>query len=133
MYLIDTDILIYSLKNQPQVKENFQKHALKPKAISVVSYGELYFGAVKSKYSENNLAAVRRISELFPLIDVTRSVMETFAEIKATLQKSGNPLPDLDLIIAATALSVNYTLVTNNERHFRKVADLKIANWTKIS
>ncbi|NIU01700.1 MAG: PIN domain-containing protein, partial [Nitrosopumilaceae archaeon] len=94
MYLIDTDILIYSMKNHPVVRENFRKHEEKLKAISVISYGELYFGARKSKYSEKNLASVRRINELFTIIDITKTIMENFGDLKASLQTKGKTVPD---------------------------------------
>jgi tRNA(fMet)-specific endonuclease VapC len=55
--------------------------------------------------------------------------METFAEIKADLQNQGNVIDDMDLLIAATALTMNYTLVTNNERHFSRIPGLQIENW----
>jgi len=129
MYLIDTDILIYSLKNDANVKKKFIEHSSHPKAISVVSYGELYFGAFKSAFPEKNLAVVRRISELFPVLEVSRSIMETFGELKAKLQKKGNVLSDLDLIIASTALSMNFVLVTNNVRHFKRISGLTYENW----
>jgi tRNA(fMet)-specific endonuclease VapC len=129
MYLIDTDILIYSLKNDETVKERFKAHASNLKAISVISYGEMYFGAYKSNFPEKNLAVVRRISEIFPVIDVSRSIMETFGELKAKLQKKGNTLSDMDLIIASTALSMNFTLVTNNVRHFKRIPGLTYENW----
>jgi len=131
MYLIDTDILIYSLKGNEKVKNNFKLNSSAPKSISVVSYGELYFGAKKSKYSEKNLAVVRQISETFPIIEVTKSIIETFGEVKARLQSEGINISDLDLIIASTALNMNFTLVTNNERHFIQIPGLTIENWTK--
>ena len=131
MYLIDSDILIYSLKNDPVVKHHFQEYASLPKAISVISYGEFYFGAKKSKYAEKNLATVRQIAEIFPVIEITKGIMETFGELKALLQKQGKSISDLDLIIAATALSFNYILVTINEKHFKMVPELKFENWTK--
>ena len=56
--------------------------------------------------------------------------METFAEIKADLQNQGNVIDDMDLLIAATALTMNYTLVTNNERHFSRIPGLQIENWS---
>jgi len=55
--------------------------------------------------------------------------METFGDIKVELQKQGNIIDDLDLIIAATAVTMNYTLVTNNEKHFSKISELRIENW----
>jgi tRNA(fMet)-specific endonuclease VapC len=130
-YLIDTDIIIYSLKNNETVRDNFAKNANALKAISVISYGELLLGALRSQQITRNTAVVRRIAGLFPIIEVSSSVMETFAEIKATLLSRGGPLDDMDLIIASTALIHNLTLVTNNERHFARVPGLKIENWAK--
>jgi tRNA(fMet)-specific endonuclease VapC len=97
--------------------------------ISVITYGELIHGAKKSRDIQKNTATVRRISELFPVVEVTKAIMETFGDIKAVLQRQGNIIDDMDLIIAATAITMNYTLVTNNESHFSRVSDLRIENW----
>lgn len=131
MYLIDTDIFVYSLKGEPQVLEHFRRTASAPKALSVVSYGELLYGALKSRRRQENLARVRRLGELFPVIEVTGSIMETFASLKADLDARGKPLDDFDLVIAATAMALGYRLVSNNERHFRRVAGLHLENWTR--
>ncbi len=131
MYLIDTDIIIYSLKKNPKVIENFKNNASKPKSISVISYGELYFGAKKSEYSEKNLAAVKRIAETFPIIHVSRSIIETFGGLKAKLQSEGKLIADLDLIVASTALNMNYIVVTNNVSHFKRIPGLVVENWSK--
>ncbi|TGK00847.1 type II toxin-antitoxin system VapC family toxin [Leptospira semungkisensis] len=130
-YLIDTDILIYSLKNDPIVRQNFLERKNSIKSVSVITYGELIFGAQKSSYKERNLATVRRIAELFPVIELNSGIMETFGELKATQQKKGNTIEDFDLLIGCTALYLNYSLVTNNEKHFGKIPGLKIENWTK--
>jgi tRNA(fMet)-specific endonuclease VapC len=129
-YLIDTDIAIYSLKGYPVVVERFQSHRDSPKSLSVVSYGELIFGAYKSKNVEKNLGVAHRVAELFPIINVSRAIMETFGQMKASLEKKGQSLDDMDLLIAATALTHNLVLVTNNEKHFNRVKDLEIENWT---
>jgi tRNA(fMet)-specific endonuclease VapC len=131
MYLIDSDILIYSLKNHPQVRTNFIEKAALPKSISVITYGELYYGAKKSKQRTKNIAVVRRIAELFPIINATKSIMETFADLKVGLQKEGSVIADFDLIIAATALSMNYILVSNNVKHFSRIPSLEFENWTQ--
>jgi tRNA(fMet)-specific endonuclease VapC len=131
MYLIDSDILIYGLKKHPLVQQRFQEKSSLPKSISVITYGELYYGAKKSVHVEKNLAVVRRISELFPIINTTKSIMETFADLKTGLQSKGNMIADFDLIIAATALSMNYILISNNEKHFSRIPSLQIENWKK--
>ena len=130
-YLIDTDILIYSLKNNSVVQKNFKEKANLPKYISVISYAELILGARKSAHVEKNMAVVSRIAEIFPVLDVSKSVAETFGEIKAALQSRGQSIADMDLLIGATALVMNYCLVTNNEKHFENIPGLAIENWTK--
>jgi tRNA(fMet)-specific endonuclease VapC len=130
-YLIDTDILIYSLKGHDIVQKRFIENEKIPKSISVISYGELLYGAKKSTNSEKNLAVIYRIKELFPIIDVDKAVMEAFSDLKVKTQKTGAVIDDMDLLIAATALTMNFILVTNNEKHFRKIAGLKIENWSR--
>ena len=130
-YLIDTNIIIYSIKGNSVVQNNFLKNENIPKSISVITYGELLFGAKKSQNYEKNIAMVYRIKELFPIIDVDRATIETFSELKANLQKSGSTIDDFDLLIASTALTMNSILVTNNEKHFNRIKGLKIENWSK--
>jgi len=130
-YLIDTDIIIYSLKGNTVVQNQFSLNENIPKAISVITYGELLFGAKNSKNVETNLAIVYRIKELFPIIGIDKAVKETFSAVKVTIQKTGSPIDDMDLLIASTAMTLNYTLVTNNEKHFSKIKGLKIENWSR--
>ncbi len=128
-YLIDTDILIYSLKNVGQVNKNFLVRKDSPKAISVISYGELVYGAWKSHNRVGNLAKVHRVAEIFPIMDITATIMDTFGEVKASLTKTGKVIDDMDLLIASTALVNNLILVTNNEKHFQRIQGLEIENW----
>ena len=130
-YLIDTDILIYSIKGHTIVQKHFVQNGNVPKAISVVSYGELVYGAKKSEYIEKNLAVVHRIAEIYRIIDITKAVMETFGGLKAQLQRDGITIADMDLLIASSALTLNLSLVTNNEKHFSKIPGLTMENWTR--
>lgn len=129
MYLLDTDTLSYFLKGNARVIENFKAHRTLPKALSVITYGELVFGCRKSRYVVENLAKVTRLAESYPIIDVTRSVTECFGEVKAFLEKSGTPLDNFDLLIGCTALTMNYAIVTNNVKHYQKIPGLKVVNW----
>ena len=131
MYLLDTDTIIYAIKGERQVTRRLEETAGQPKAISVVTYGELFFGAMKSAAPQANLAKVRRVGELFPVIEVSRAVMETFGSLKAELQTRGKTVDDLDLVIASTALVYSYSLVTNNERHFQNIPGLRLENWAR--
>jgi tRNA(fMet)-specific endonuclease VapC len=133
MFLLDTDTIIYSLKGIDSVVEQFRLHADTPKALSVVSYGELIYGAHKSMQVNNNLAKVNRLRELFPIIDVSPAIMDCFGSIKAQLSKQGLTVDDFDLLIGATALTHGYSLVTNNEKHFAKIPDLDFVNWNRLN
>ena len=131
MYLLDTYTLIYSLKGESAVLDNFKKHAAEPKAVSVITYGELVFGAQGSQRITENLAKVYRLKEIFPLIDITPAIMDILGALKADLRKSGTPVDDFDLLIGATALTMGYCIVTNNERHYAKIPGLEVVNWSE--
>ena len=131
MYLLDTDVIIYSLKGNQVVVDNIRDHADCPKAISVITYGELVYGAKKSQQVATNLAKIHRLREIFPVIELSCAIMETFASLKADLSRKGNIVGDFDLLIAATAVSTGYSVVSNNEKHFSKIPDLAYENWAK--
>ncbi len=132
MYLLDTDTIIYSLIGIPAVVENMRAHAADPKAISVNTYGELVYGAEKSQKISQNLAKAHRIREIFPVIELSCSIMDTFGNLKAELGRNGEVVDDFDLIIAATAITMGYSVVSNNEKHFSKIHDLSLENWTIV-
>ncbi len=131
MFLLDTDTIIYSLKGIDAVVRNLSNHQRDPLKISVISLMELYYGAYKSQKTTANLAKVRRIENAFDILSVDFSIAETFGTIKSQLESQGTPLDDFDIAIAASALAHNLTLITNNEKHFRRVEGLKLDNWAQ--
>lgn len=132
-YLIDTDIIIYSLKGDERINKWMLLNQNIPKFISVITFGELIYGARKSKHPEKNIATVNRISELFPIIDINKGIIEIFGEIKAKLELSGTRIEDMDLLIASSAMYMNMSLVTNNKNHFKGITDVTLENWEKES
>jgi tRNA(fMet)-specific endonuclease VapC len=130
MYLIDTDILVFMLRGDTRVAENMEARATDPRAMSVITFGELLYGAAKSARPVENAAKVRRLGRLFPVVDVSEDIVETFAPLKAQLERQGEKLDAFDLLIASTALHLGYALVTNNERHFRRIPGLRTENWS---
>jgi tRNA(fMet)-specific endonuclease VapC len=128
-YLIDTNIIIYSLKNDKKVQEKFLEYEKIPKYISIVTYGELLYGAKKSEWVEKNCAKVYRLKNLFPIIPIDLPVMEIFSDLKSKYRKIGIVIDDFDLLIAATALTYNQIIVTNNVKHFSRIEEIKIENW----
>ena len=131
MFLLDTDTLVFLLCGNAKVAEAFATHNSSPKALSVISYGELLYGAYKSAKPVENAAKVHRLGTLFPVVDVSTAVMETFSRIRADMDKHGKRVDDFDLLIASTAIHLSYTLITNNEQHFRYVPGLPVENWAK--
>lgn len=130
MYLLDTDTIIYNLKGNDAITKNLQHHFQDPMKICVITLMELYFGAYKSEKVAGNLAKVRTIENSFDIISTGKECAEIFGMLKASLEKSGTPLDDFDLIIASCALSQNFVLVTNNIKHFSRIEGVKLTNWT---
>jgi len=129
MYLLDTDTVIYILKGNPAVAEQLGQHLHDPMKISVVTYMELYYGAYKSQRVTANASRIKALGQSIEMAPINAAVAETFGMIKASLESGGNRLDDFDLAIAATALSYNLTLVTNNTDHFSRIDGLRFENW----
>ncbi len=131
MYLLDTDTIIHALKGDHNVMRRFEERVAQRTAVSVISSEELFFGAMKSSFQHANLVRVRGVAKVFPVIEVSKAIMETFGSLKADLTHRGKVVDDFDLAIASTALVLNYALVTNNERHYRHIPGLRIENWAR--
>lgn len=131
MYLLDTDIVIYSLKGHYAVKKNLERNLHVSLKISIVTLMELYYGAYKSQKVTSNIGKIKRIEDTIDIIALGRESAEIFAMLKADLEKAGIPLNDFDLILAACALSHDLVLVTNNVKHFQRIQGLKLENWAE--
>ena len=132
MFLLDTDMVIYSLKGNEAVKQNLRIHINDPIKITVVTLMELYYGAYKSQKVTANLARLKMIERNMEIISSDEKSAEIFGMIKADLENRGIPLDDFDIMIASCALVHNLTLVTNNIKHFKRIDGLRLANWTVI-
>lgn len=129
-YLLDTNICIYIAKHNPaSVREHFAQHSVNELAMSVITLGELRFGAEKSQSQEKALAVIEELANLMNVEALTESVAEHYGQIRAELQKSGQIIGNNDLWIAAHARSQNWILVTNNEKEFLRVDGLRVENW----
>jgi predicted nucleic acid-binding protein len=133
MYLLDTDILIYSLKGHPTVKIHLERHRQAVLKISIVTLMELYYGAYKSQRVMSNLGKIKSIEDAIEIVPLGRESAEVFAMLKTNLEKSGTPLDYFDLILAACALVHDFVLVTNNLKHFERIEGLRLANWARES
>lgn len=129
-YLLDTNICIYIQRQKPQgVLKRFQQ--LKPgdAVISVITWGELLYGAEKSRQRKRALQLLEEFRSIVPVLPMPENAGETYGVIRASLESRGDPIGNNDLWIAAHAAAASLTIVTNNEREFSRVADLKIENW----
>jgi tRNA(fMet)-specific endonuclease VapC len=131
-YLLDTNICIYIAKQQPPaVAERFARLDIGSVGMSLITFGELRFGAEKSSRRESALETLARLQELIPVITPDVQVGENYGAVRAHLERAGTPIGNNDLWIAAHALSLDITLVTNNTREFERVPRLKLANWVE--
>ena len=128
-YLIDTDTIIFALRNDKNVLAKFLENKDIPISISMITYAELVFGAKRSQNEQKNMIKVNHIRNIYPIEALNEGVMEVFADTKAKLIEKGIRIEDMDLLIAATAIYNDLTLVTNNTKHFKNIPNLKIENW----
>ena len=129
-FLLDTNICIYIAKyNPPGVRERFQQHPANQLAMSVITLGELRFGAEKSHSKTRALAVIDELASLITIAELSEDVATHYGDIRAQLQKSGQPIGNNDLWIAAHARAQDWTLVTNNEKEFDRVDGLRVENW----
>ena len=127
-YLIDSDVCIDVLQRRassPFVEMTVAAGA----AISIITYGEVLDGFLHSSHPAQNVSVWERFVAPFEIFDVTRDVAEIWAQIRGDLRQSGQRLVDNDLLIAATAITHDLTLLTRNRRHFARIAALRIAEF----
>jgi tRNA(fMet)-specific endonuclease VapC len=128
-YMLDTNIVIYTMKNRPQtVKRRFQKHQDRM-AISTVTLGELVFGAEHSQQVERNLTDIESMVARLDLLPFDESAAYHFGQIRAALYGIGKPIGPYDMMIAAHARSRGLKLVTNNIQEFERIEGLQFENW----
>lgn len=97
--------------------------------MSAISFGELMFGVMKSQDPSDAASKLREFASIVPILGLPDIAAEHYGRVRARLQASGNVIGANDLWIAAHALAENLILVTNNEREFRRVGDLRVENW----
>ena len=129
-YLLDTNICIYVINARPPaVQERFLAHEADGVGISAITASELYWGVHKSG-SARNLAALEKFLSPLTVLDYGLAAAQRYGELRAHLDRQGTPIGPLDQQIAAHALALDVTLVTNNLREFERVPGLRLANWT---
>jgi tRNA(fMet)-specific endonuclease VapC len=131
-FLLDTNICIYiRQKRPPEVLARFEKLKAGDAALSAITYGELLYGARKSKQREVALARLADLVLLLPVLGLHSAAADEYGEIRAVLEAKGETIGGNDLWIAAHAKAEGLVLVTNNEREFKRVPGLKVQNWAE--
>jgi len=144
IYLLDTDTLIYMIRGlkasaRRQVRQRAQDLVARCRqaqkeghvvGVSAITVSELDFGARKSGRYEDEIAAVAKILAPFETYDYEAvSCTPHYGHVRHELEQAGQVIGAMDLLIAAHALSLDATLVTNNLAHFRRVPGLKVTAW----
>jgi tRNA(fMet)-specific endonuclease VapC len=129
-FLLDTNICIYIRRRRPpRVLEHFRRLKATQVVLSVVTYGELLYGAEKSLARARALQELEEFASFVQILPLPIGAARSYGEIRAALETKGEIISSNDLWIAAHALAADLTLVTNNEREFKRVPGLKIENW----
>lgn len=130
-YLLDTNIVIYTLKNRPQqVKRRFEAHHGRM-GISAVTLGELVFGAEHSQQVDRNLADIEAMVARLEVLPFEDKAAYHSGQIRATLYRMGQPIGPYDMMIAGQARALGLILVTNNVKEFQRVPGLVLEDWSE--
>ena len=129
--MLDTNILIAALKGQPEVRQRLEAVPLSAMRLSAIVLGELEFGAEKSIQSERNRARLAALTQRLPLVGIDYATTRHYGQVRALLERQGTPIGANDTWIAAQALAIEATLVTDNEREFSRVPGLVLENWLR--
>lgn len=131
MVMLDTNICIYIIKQRPpEVLKRFLEYQVGDIAISAITLAELRYGVAKSHYREKNAKALDELIIPLEILPFDEEASRSYGEIRAALEKAGTPIGSMDLLIAAHAVSLGVTLVTNNTKGFNRVSGLTVVDWT---
>ena len=125
MYMLDSNILVYAIQHPSDaIKEVIADHVANDICISTITYGELEYGVCKSAHPDQNRQSLQQMLSGIPILDFDKLAAMHFGDIFADLEHRGLRIGERDMLIAAHARSLDYTLVTNNTREFNRVSGL---------
>ena len=129
--LIDTDILSMFLRGDKKVKSKVEKYLAFYSTIhiSILSYYEILSG-LKYKNAHKQLESFLELCEVVSILPITKESSDKSANIYANLKQSGKIIDDVDILIAGICLENNFALITNNTKHFSRITDIEIDNWS---
>ncbi|MFZ5365859.1 MAG: type II toxin-antitoxin system VapC family toxin [Patescibacteria group bacterium] len=124
-YLVDSDQIIWYLKGKPAVVRKLQT-LQRELAVSVISVGEVAEGIVGEKDEEKKLGGLKNFLEGIEVLEINQEIAFQFAKVRASLRKKGRLIDNFDLLIAATCLTHNLILITENKKDFARIGGLRI-------
>jgi tRNA(fMet)-specific endonuclease VapC len=129
-YLIDTNICIYLIKKQyPEILSQLLKVGFDRIKISTITLAELEFCVANSSRSIEAQTALLEFILPFEILDFSYNAASFYGRIRKELKDKGQPISDMDMLIAAVAMANELSIVTNNEKEFRRISGLKVENW----
>jgi tRNA(fMet)-specific endonuclease VapC len=129
-YLLDTDTCVFFLHEKFSLFEKIKSIGFENCYVSEITLAELFFGAYNGRDPETDRKDGDLIERDFAIVPIYKS-LELYGKEKARLRKSGMIIPELDLLIATTAVHHNMTLVTNNTKHMTRIKGIQLENWTR--
>ena len=129
-FQIDTDIVISYLNGRRAAVDLVDGLRSDGIALGEITYGEVLEGLMREASSSERRANFEQFVRGAPLVPVTADVMDVFAKLREELRRTGQLIPDMDLLIASTAIQSNLTLVTCNRRNFDRVPGLQLYEGT---
>ena len=131
-FMLDTTTCIYIIKRKPpDVIERFKQTKISKIGISSITLSELLYGVSKSSKPGQNQMALTQFVAPLEILPYDDEAAQYYGDLRAHLEKQGTPIGSLDMLIAAHTLSTESTLITNNEKEFIRIPNLKIDNWVK--
>ncbi len=127
-YMLDADTVSYAFRGQGQVAVRLLQHRPSDLCISSITLAELHFGA-EAKRSQRIRRAIRSFTKDVAVVPFDEASAERFGVVAVALATRGQPIGVYDTLVAAQALSLGVTFVTNNTRHFSRVPGLTVENW----
>ena len=125
-YLVDTDVVANALKGRAEEVTLLTNLSPQGLAISLITYGEIYDGIYYGRDPQANELIFQQFLRWVDVLPLNRPLMRQFARIRGYLRRSGQSIPDPDLLIAATAIHHNLMVVTHNTRHFSRIPNLTL-------
>jgi len=131
-YMLDTNICIYIIREKPiKVLKKLRTFDLSDIVISAITHSELEYEVAKSSRRQENHGALIKFLAPLEIVSYDDKAAADYGQIRTHLEKKGTVIGAMDMLVGAHARSIPVTLVTNNQREFRRIPGLRVENWAK--